>query len=380
MSVGRLLRNHSDRLTPSPLRRAMLAVTAAALVGGVFTGAQTATADPNNDAVKKLNELSRQAEATSEAANTAKIDLDAKLAAQRDAEKTVLADEAVAKAARMAVSTYQVDVNKAMVAAYMGGTTSGYGAVLTSNSPQNLIDQLSVQRTVGGEMRSRMDSYRAAQTSADEAEQRSRDAAEAARVAAEQAKNVRASLQAKQSQLQVQIAVVKSQYNTPSPGRGSAQLAALAPRPAARGGAGRVRRRTRAAGVPGGGTALEAAIGGGGSPAGAGAVAAALTRIGAPYSWGGSGPNAFDCSGLVMWAYGQQGVSLPHSSQALARGGTPVSLSELQPGDVINFYGDASHTGIYVGNGMMVHASTYGVPVAVVPITSSGPIYNARRY
>ncbi|MDM1935896.1 NlpC/P60 family protein, partial [Mycobacteroides abscessus] len=110
------------------------------------------------------------------------------------------------------------------------------------------------------------------------------------------------------------------------------------------------------------------------------AVAAALTRIGAPYSWGGSGPNAFDCSGLVMWAYGQQGVSLPHSSQALARGGTPVSLSELQPGDVINFYGDASHTGIYVGNGMMVHASTYGVPVAVVPITSSGPIYNARRY
>ncbi|WP_458645769.1 coiled-coil domain-containing protein, partial [Mycobacteroides abscessus] len=208
----------------------MLAVTAAALVGGVFTGAQTATADPNNDAVKKLNELSRQAEATSEAANTAKIDLDAKLAAQRDAEKTVLADEAVAKAARMAVSTYQVDVNKAMVAAYMGGTTSGYGAVLTSNSPQNLIDQLSVQRTVGGEMRSRMDSYRAAQTSADEAEQRSRDAAEAARVAAEQAKNVRASLQAKQSQLQVQIAVVKSQYNTLSPGQ-RAQLAAPAPVP-----------------------------------------------------------------------------------------------------------------------------------------------------
>ncbi|WP_462127779.1 coiled-coil domain-containing protein, partial [Mycobacteroides abscessus] len=208
----------------------MLVVTAAALVGGVFTGAQTATADPNNDAVKKLNELSRQAEATSEAANTAKIDLDAKLAAQRDAEKTVLADEAVAKAARMAVSTYQVDVNKAMVAAYMGGTTSGYGAVLTSNSPQNLIDQLSVQRTVGGEMRSRMDSYRAAQTSADEAEQRSRDAAEAARVAAEQAKNVRASLQAKQSQLQVQIAVVKSQYNTLSPGQ-RAQLAAPAPVP-----------------------------------------------------------------------------------------------------------------------------------------------------
>ncbi|ALR14009.1 endopeptidase [Mycobacteroides saopaulense] len=368
-------------MTPSPLRRVVLAATAAALVGGIFAGGQTATADPNNDAVKKLNELSRQAEATSEAANSAKIDLDAKLAAQRDAEKAVLADEAVAKAARMAVSTYQVDVNKAMVAAYMGGNTSGYGAVLTSNSPQNLIDQLSVQRTVGTEMRSRMDSYRAAQSSADEAEQRSRDAAEKARVAAEQAKNVRASLQAKQSQLQVQIAVVKSQYNTLSPGQ-RAQLALPAPvppPPAAQPG--------EAADVPeplmqaaAAAPAPEAAIGGGGSAVGANAVAAALTRIGAPYSWGGSGPNAFDCSGLVMWAYGQQGVSLPHSSQALARGGTPVALSELQPGDVINFYGDASHTGIYVGNGMMVHASTYGVPVAVVPITSSGPIYNARRY
>ena len=208
----------------------MLAMAVAALVGGVFAGGQIATADPNNDAVKKLNELSRQAEATSEAANSAKIDLDAKLASQRDAEKAVLADEAVAKAARIAVSTYQVDVNKAMVAAYMGGNTSGYGAVLTSNSPQNLIDQLSVQRTVGGEMRGRMDSYRAAQSSADQAEQRSRDAAEQARVAAEQAKNVRASLQAKQSQLQVQIAVVKSQYNTLSPGQ-RAQLLAPAPVP-----------------------------------------------------------------------------------------------------------------------------------------------------
>lgn len=355
----------------------MLAASAAVLVGGVIAGGQIASADPNNDAVKKLNELSRQAEATSEAANSAKVDLDAKLAAQRDAEKAVVADEAVAKAARMAVSTYQVDVDKAVVAAYMGGNTSGYGAVLTSNSPQNLIDQLSVQRTVGTEMRSRMDSYRVALDSADAAEQRSRDGAEKARVAAEQAKNVRASLQAKQSQLQLQIAVVKSQYNTLSPGQ-RAQLAVPAPvpPPPAEPGDAPEPLMQAAAAAP----APEVAVGGGGSVAGSNAVAAALTRIGAPYSWGGSGPNAFDCSGLVMWAYGQQGVSLPHSSQALARGGTPVAISDLQPGDVINFYSDASHTGIYVGNGQMVHASTYGVPVAVVPITSSGPIYNARRY
>ena len=66
------------------------------------------------------------------------------------------------------------------------------------------------------------------------------------------------------------------------------------------------------------------------------AVQAALTRIGSPYSWGGSGPNAFDCSGLVMWAFQQAGISLPHSSQALAQGGQPVDMSQMQPGDVVN--------------------------------------------
>jgi cell wall-associated NlpC family hydrolase len=57
-----------------------------------------------------------------------------------------------------------------------------------------------------------------------------------------------------------------------------------------------------------------------------------------------------------------------------------VDLSNLQPGDVVTFYSDASHVGMYVGDGMMVHASTYGQPVRVVPLTASGPIHNARRY
>lgn len=92
------------------------------------------------------------------------------------------------------------------------------------------------------------------------------------------------------------------------------------------------------------------------------------------------GPGGFDCSGLVMWAFQQAGIALPHSSQALAHGGQPVALSDLQPGDVLTFYSDASHAGIYIGDGLMVHSSTYGVPVRVVPMDSSGPIYDARRY
>ncbi|MGB8403774.1 MAG: NlpC/P60 family protein, partial [Mycobacterium sp.] len=117
----------------------------------------------------------------------------------------------------------------------------------------------------------------------------------------------------------------------------------------------------------------------GGTNAGAIAVQAALTRIGDPYSWGAAGPGTFDCSGLVMWAFQQAGISLPHSSYAQAAGGQPVSMDQMQPGDVITYYSDASHVGIYIGDGMMVHASTFGVPVRVAPVNNA-PIYNVRRY
>ena len=116
-----------------------------------------------------------------------------------------------------------------------------------------------------------------------------------------------------------------------------------------------------------------------GSIAGAKAVRAALTRLGDPYSWAAAGPHAFDCSGLVVWAFEQAGVSLPHSSQALSDSGQPVAPDRIQPGDVITYYSDASHVGLYVGGGKMVHASTYGIPVAVVPVDNA-PIYNVRRY
>ncbi len=115
------------------------------------------------------------------------------------------------------------------------------------------------------------------------------------------------------------------------------------------------------------------------SSTGAVAVRAALTRLGDPYVWAAAGPDAFDCSGLVVWAFQQAGMSLPHSSQMLATGGQSVSLRQMQPGDVITYYSDASHVGLYVGNGKIVHASTYGVPVAVAAVDHA-PIHNVRRY
>lgn len=337
-----------------------------------------ALADPTDDALAKLSELSRQAEQTTESMHSAELDLNDKLAAQRAAEHRHAEDQAAVEAAKAQLATFQSAVDKFAAATYMGGRTDSMGAILTAESPQQLIGTLAVNRVIAADMSTQMAKYRVAGQRAAKAEQASAKSAAEAKTAAEQAASVRAKLQAKQSQLQSQIAVVKSQYQALTADQRTA-LAAPGPVPPPV--------TLAAAPVPqappvgpfgGPPDALQpAAPGGGQGPA---AVQAALTRIGSPYAWGGAGPGAFDCSGLVMWAFQQAGISLPHSSQALAHGGQPVSLSELQPGDVLTFYSDASHAGIYIGDGMMVHSSTYGQPVRVVPMTASGPIYNARRY
>lgn len=110
-----------------------------------------------------------------------------------------------------------------------------------------------------------------------------------------------------------------------------------------------------------------------------GVVAAALSKIGSPYGWGAAGPTEFDCSGLMYWAYQQQGKSIPRTSQAQLAGGQSVSQDQLQPGDIVAYYPGATHVGMYIGDGKIVHASDYGIPVQVVPVDSM-PIVGAARY
>lgn len=111
--------------------------------------------------------------------------------------------------------------------------------------------------------------------------------------------------------------------------------------------------------------------------AGEKALQAAESKLGSPYVYGAAGPNAFDCSGLVQWAFGQAGVGLPRTSHAQVSAGAPVAQSDLRPGDIVSFYG-GGHSAIYAGNGNVVHASTSGRPVAIAPL-SSMPFSGARR-
>ncbi len=83
------------------------------------------------------------------------------------------------------------------------------------------------------------------------------------------------------------------------------------------------------------------------------------------YVYGATGPNSFDCSGLTGWAYAQAGVSLPRTSQEQANAGTRIGsdISQAQPGDLVIFYGDRHHVGIYVGGGQVIHAPKPGASV-----------------
>ena len=101
---------------------------------------------------------------------------------------------------------------------------------------------------------------------------------------------------------------------------------------------------------------------------GAQALAAALSRRGDPYVWGAAGPGAFDCSGLVVWAFAQEGIALPHYTGDLWNSGVHIPRADLEPGDLVFFFPDISHVGIYLGDGLMIDAPDFGETVRVEPV------------
>ena len=115
-----------------------------------------------------------------------------------------------------------------------------------------------------------------------------------------------------------------------------------------------------------------------GTGKGATALAFAKKQIGKPYRFGATGPGAYDCSGLTLAAWRAAGVSLNRTSQAQIRNGRPVAKSDLQPGDLVFFYGGLSHVGLYAGNGMLLHAPRPGKSVEYIKM-SYMPFAGARR-
>jgi cell wall-associated NlpC family hydrolase len=135
--------------------------------------------------------------------------------------------------------------------------------------------------------------------------------------------------------------------------------------------------------VSGGSTAAASAAAGSVQPTTSGLASAvvihaflqaAVSRLGMPYVWGGSGPTSFDCSGLVQWSFARAGVVMPRVAADQARTGPSVPVSQLAPGDLLFYHTDPtapdyiSHVAIYLGGGKMIQAPEPGMNVEIVPV------------
>ncbi len=181
-----------------------------AALGAVSTGA--AYADPDQDGVAHVSELSREAEQLSETILNAQPDLDKKLQLLSEADRKHTDDLAGLEETKTRLATHQHSVDRFAAARYMGGRVDGISAILVAPSPSSLIDKLAVRRVVGIEISEQMQRLRRANEEAQIAETASAKSAADAKAAVDAAVAVRADLQNKRAQLRTQMAAVNASY------------------------------------------------------------------------------------------------------------------------------------------------------------------------
>jgi peptidoglycan DL-endopeptidase CwlO len=195
---------------PSRTAAAAIAIMTALCV--VWAG--SAYADPVQDELAKLNELTKQAQQLIETVQAAEQDLDRKLQLQSEAEKRHADDQAELEAMKAQLASYQGVVDKAAAAFYIGGRTDSVSAFMTARSPKSLIDELSFQGAVADQMSGQLRGFREAKRQAETIEAASAESAAAAKAAADAAAALRTDLQTMQSQLETQVRLVKATYYT----------------------------------------------------------------------------------------------------------------------------------------------------------------------
>jgi peptidoglycan DL-endopeptidase CwlO len=303
----------------------------AVLVGaiGIFAGVlPAALASPGgtpslSQTLAEANKLSEQIDALGQQYDNLQIQL------QQARAEAKIASESAARDARL-VSAGQAYVDQIAVEGYMTGGLSPTLQLFQSSNAQSLLDRASILTQLEQEDGSRLNVVVAAETTA-----------ERARGAALQEEQRAAELKSEMAAKQAEIQTRENFFNSQAFQDAAAIFAKTGHYPD-------IKVRGDSIGVQ--------------------ALRWALTRLGDEYVWGGAGPTVFDCSGLVVWSYAQIGITLEHFTGDLWNEGEHISRSELEPGDLVFFYADLGHVGIYMGNGLMVDAPTFGQPVQVQPV------------
>lgn len=335
-------------------RSVFASAAAAASMGAAvaLTGvAVPAQADELDELIKKMSESSDKATAKAEEVKQIESDIEKGEREVAALKKTAEAAQRDARAAASAQNGAQGEVNNHARVQYRNLSNDANINALESANPQEAIDRAAY---LGSLSRSAQRTLDESQRLNKEAAQRATDANIAVAVAnyrQAELEGKRKKLDRERRELEDQVKEVEQRVDAFTPEQRSRWESKNGP---------------VSLNVPPSATAN-------------GVVGAALSKIGSPYGWGAAGPSQFDCSGLMYWSYAQNGKSIPRTSQAQLAGGTPVSLSELQPGDIVGYYPGVTHVAMYVGNGQVVHASDYGIPVQVVPLNSM-PVQGAVRY
>jgi cell wall-associated NlpC family hydrolase len=269
------------------------------------------------------------------------------------AEQQVTDAKSLAERTAAEVERRQADLQQFAINAYQSGNDSAAFDALFTSDPGSGAEKVSYLENLSGNKRDLIDAFNGAKVKAREdavrlegleAEAKSRaDVIERAR---KDAASAAAEQQALNAKVQGELSTLVAQEN-------------------ARRAAADAERAAEAARNSGGGTGGGNGGGSGGgvrnppppTPGAGGAIQQAVSQVGAPYVWGAEGPSSYDCSGLVKWAYGRSGVSLPHYSGAMYAMTTRISASQLQPGDLVFWGGGGSeHVAIYMGGNRLVHA------------------------
>jgi cell wall-associated NlpC family hydrolase len=337
----------SMRTTTRRRSRAVLALGAAlvAAATGVLAPSSAVAAPGTAAAAGKLvQETAQQLAEIDEQLHQAEITV-------AEQQKVAAAAAEQAAAAQAALAVYEPQLRAIAQSGYTGKTQSRVAAFLTSDSAAELVQQMTTLDMIATHTNSIVAEVAAAQDAARQAQAAADEAAATAQAGLEQ-------LGAQKAEAEKQVADYQADFARLSAAEQAEVTAAVA------------------------GPTLQAPsvdelpL----APGSAAAVAIqnALAQVGDAYQHAGSGPDVFDCSGLTSYAYAAAGVWLPHSSRAQSQLGQQVSRGELQPGDLVFFYTPISHVGLYIGNGMMVHARTYGSPVAVTSVDQSGYRFGVR--
>ena len=325
-------------------RWARVAVTLMALLTAGVLIAPPAGATPADDARQKALQAAQQLTTIDEQIHQAELTVaklqDAAAAAATQAQEAQRAVDAYAPQLRAIAQSGFVQ-NRSRVAAF-----------LTSDSATDLIQQVATLDMIAAHANEIISGAARAQAAAQQAKA-------TADAAAAQATSGLAQLKQQQAQAKAQADQYQAEFARLSATEQTAVTTALGGRTLA---------------VP----SMSEIAAMSPSQAVATVIERALAQVGKPYIWAGVGPAGFDCSGLTLFAYAGVGVNLPHSAAAQYGIGTHVSRAQLQPGDLVFFYSPISHVGLYIGNGMMVHARTLGQPVAVVPVDQAGVVGYSR--